>query len=262
MIRYRSLIATMATIVLLALIFAGPLRSQRRNDSETTTIAREGEIPIVEFEGKTTRSSKLQVESQELRINRSRKFDDWQLVRKPATADVSRVKIKIGWQTGISALPVEKSDVVLIGTVSDSQAFLSNDKTGVYSEFSIQIAQLLKNISHSPLITGASITAERMGGRVRFSSNSLVTYIVSGQGMPRLGSRYAFFLAYDEQRQTYPLLTAYELNNGLVVPLDGKRVSGGSWKFDVYDRVDETRFLNELGNAISQPSSGREVKAP
>jgi len=259
--RKKALIITIASITLLVLIYAGPLRSQGKN-SVSTTQDIEKEIPVVEFDRKTTGPNKLETAraSQELRINRGRRFDDWQLVREPSSAEVTRIKIKNGWQAGLSALPVEKSDVVLIGSVSDAQAFLSNDKNGVYSEFSIQVTQLLKNISHSLLTAGGSVTVERMGGRVRFSSNRVVTYMVSGQGMPRTGSRYAFFLAYDEQRQTYPLLTAYELANGLVVPVDGKRVSGGSWKFDVYDGVDESLFLKELGAALSQPSVRGEVK--
>jgi len=48
------------------------------------------------------------------------------------------------WSREVSAIPAAQSDVVLIGEVTDAHAYLSDDKTGVYSEFTILTGTALK----------------------------------------------------------------------------------------------------------------------
>ncbi|HSK73591.1 MAG TPA: hypothetical protein VK892_17980, partial [Pyrinomonadaceae bacterium] len=52
------------------------------------------------------------------------------------------------WEKGLTALPIEKSDVVILGKVIDAKAHLSPDKSTVYSEFKIEIEEVFKNNSH------------------------------------------------------------------------------------------------------------------
>ncbi len=47
------------------------------------------------------------------------------------------------WAKGLPALPVEQSDIIIIGEVTGAQAYLSNDKTGVYSEFTLRVEEAL-----------------------------------------------------------------------------------------------------------------------
>lgn len=42
-------------------------------------------------------------------------------------------------------IPAEESDLIVIGTITDVSAHMSNDKRGVYSEFTIRVKQILKN---------------------------------------------------------------------------------------------------------------------
>lgn len=63
-------------------------------------------------------------------------------------------------------------------------------------------------------------------------------------GMPQIGQQYVFFLkAIDED---FDLLTAYEIRDGKVAPLDG-----GTPNFKVYENVSETDFLNTLHQRIA-----------
>src|SRR5882724_6547739 len=45
------------------------------------------------------------------------------------------------WRAGFSDLPVASSDLIVEAVVSESHAFLSNDKTGVYSEFTLLVSK-------------------------------------------------------------------------------------------------------------------------
>jgi hypothetical protein len=160
------------------------------------------------------------------------------------------------WEVGLPALPAYRSDAVVVGEVLDAGAYLSNDKTGVYSEFTIKLSDVLKNDS-SPLTRGSSLVAERLGGRVRFPSGEVLPVQIVGQGMPRAGRRYVFFLKRDDQGQAYNILTAYELRAGKVLPLDGAKTRGGGhpWEFDKYEGWDEGAFIDAVRAEIANPSS-------
>ncbi|MFY9572875.1 MAG: hypothetical protein WAV20_15850 [Blastocatellia bacterium] len=69
------------------------------------------------------------------------------------------------WYIGLPAIPVAQSDVVVVGEVVANEAHLSNDKTGVYSEFSITVDEVLKTHLESPLKEGDVTIGEREGRR-------------------------------------------------------------------------------------------------
>lgn len=130
----------------------------------------------------------------------------------------------VDWYVGLPAFPVARSAAIVTGEVTDARAYLSEDGTGIYSEFSIQVDEILKNDPLNPVTAGVPLFAEREGGRVRFSSGKIVTAQVVNQDMPRPGRRYAFFLMRGSLTGTdsegLQLLTAYELREGRVFPLD------------------------------------------
>jgi hypothetical protein len=144
---------------------------------------------------------------------------------------------------------------VLIGEVAEARAFLSNDKSGVYSEFVIRVNEILKITPPSHAVIGESITAERLGGRVKFRSGKVLPVQVMGQGMPRVGGRYVLFLKRTAEEKSYQLLTAYELDAGRVSALDGAKPAGGGspWKFDKFEGWDEAVFLKTVREAINNP---------
>jgi hypothetical protein len=153
------------------------------------------------------------------------------------------------------AFPVGRSAIIAVGAVVDAQAYLSDDKTGVYSEFSIRIEEVFQNDGLEPSFPGSLVVAEREGGRVRFPSGRIILYGNREEGMPRQGSRYVFFLKREDQR--YSLLTAYELRSGRVHPLDGRNGPEGEfskWPGDAYEEADATRFVAELQKVITEYS--------
>jgi hypothetical protein len=198
-------------------------------------------------------------EKRAIRRAKNARHDEERNVREPEDRPgvVYETNIINDWEVGLPALPAYQSDAVIVGEVLDAQAYLSNDKTGVYSEFTVRISDVLKNDQWSHLSEGSSVVAERVGGRVRFPSGKILPVRVSGQGMPRAGRQYVFFLRRLDKEQTYSLLTGYELSAGKVSPLDGQKPNGGGspWKFDKYENWERGAFLDAVRDAIANPSS-------
>jgi hypothetical protein len=150
------------------------------------------------------------------------------------------------WNVGLPPLPITQSQIIAIGEVAGAEAFLSEDRTGVYSEFSIKIIDILKNKTAFPLAVGGLIVTGREGGVVRLKSGNLFPVRINDQGMPRVDRRYLFFLKYDSDAQTYHIVTAYELKSEEVIPLDGGD------QFNTYHGHDVRAFLNLVQETVAQ----------
>lgn len=145
------------------------------------------------------------------------------------------------WQFDFPALPVAKSEVIVVGEVLNAEAHRSENKLNVFSNFEVKVNEVLKG---SNLTAGSVINVQRVGGFVNYPNGQKVLFRLIGNGMPAVGARYAFFLnALDED---YSILTAYEFGAEGVMPLDDSR------QFQVYQRENETDFLKALREALSQ----------
>jgi hypothetical protein len=156
------------------------------------------------------------------------------------------------WPPGFPTLPVAQSDVVLIGEVSDAKAYVSGDKSTVYSEFSIQVVKVLKNDHQTPLSPGGTVVAERPGGRVKYPSGHVSRFSITGWGMPLVKRQYILFLTRNDQDGDYRIVTGYELRNGRIFPLD--MTTSSETDFDAYINMDAASFSNQLRAAIAASS--------
>jgi hypothetical protein len=116
----------------------------------------------------------------------------------------------------------------------------------VYSEFSVVIEKVFKSANDS-IVDGTAITVDRTGGFVRYPNGQTVLYRLSGENMPLMGERYLFFLTSKNQ-QDISILTAYELGEKGVIPLDE------SSQFEQYRGVSETALLQKLLDALAKSS--------
>ncbi|MGB7922842.1 MAG: hypothetical protein WCF57_06325 [Pyrinomonadaceae bacterium] len=235
-------------LILVVATTMAALREQDRNvsssDKQQKTDKKdfENQFPIADF------NSPALADPME-RAKRQAKGEKYNESISPIDERTDTIFSTVDWEVGISAIPVSQSDAIVVVRVLDAQAHLSNDETGVYSEFTLAIEQLLKTDSRSPLNPDSSIVVERKGGRVRYPSGHLTLYHIRGQGMPRTGHRYVLFLKRDSQEQDFSILTGYELNAGRVALLD----SPGDHPITRQKGKDETSFLNELRTAIADP---------
>ena len=134
----------------------------------------------------------------------------------------------------------------MIGTINTSQAFVSDDKSGVYSEFAVKVDDVLK--ADSPdVVVGCLAEVERAGGRVKFLSGRTHWYSVDKENMPAPGRRYVFFLKRDNAGEGLRIITAYELRDGKVFPLDDLP------QFLVNEGKDEVEFMTAIRSVVVNP---------
>jgi hypothetical protein len=205
-----------------------------------------------EFENQfpVTDTTKPESSDPEKRARRRAKGKKYDYAGIPITESSDTLTVSSEWDVGLQALPVSKSDLVVIGVVTDAQAYLTNDKTGVYSEFTIRVDEVLKNAGNFTLTQGSTLVADRQGGRVRFPSGHTTIQFVRGQGMLRVGRRYTLFLTHNGQEENAHILTGYELVGGRVFPIDNP--AGGQHPIaTVYKEADELSFLSDLRAAIA-----------
>ena len=239
-----ALVMALAVILTLGLLIIslGGLRASSAKEQQSThqDQSKLPQLPVVNYE---TSGNENQM-SENIRQLRSSRYDNRGWVREDP--NVSIVASGGHWGKGLPALPIVESDVVLVGQVTDAQAHLSQDKTGIYSEFAVRVEALYKGKESDALSPGKAITIAREGGAVRFPSGHIQRFIIADQGMPLIGQRYVLFLKQDEEGQSFNIITGYELHKGRVRPLDNLHT------FALYAGVDESHFLNELRNAINR----------
>ena len=163
------------------------------------------------------------------------------------------------------ALPVSESDAVVVADVTSARAFLTEDKTNVISEFTISVTERLKESLIAPFLVGDSLQAVRSGGGIRFGSGKIIRYGSEGKPLPRLGTRYVFFLKYNnDEGKDYSIITAYALENDRVVPLDGIALDGEPIRvYGGYQRYKNKlagEFINEVREAVTTNSTKGALK--
>lgn len=235
------------------------------NQSDSTSVSQKikeiDHIPIVDYDIST---STVDVDPQ-ARALREAKDERYATRLKGVIADRGAGHTPIlassPYTAPLPALPVGRSVVIVLGEVINAQAYLTGDKTGIYSEFTISIEEILKGDSLTPVVPGSSVVTERYGGRVKFPSGHVALYGIRGQGLPGQGRHYVFFL--ERLDQQFSILTAYELRSGRVYPLDGKGAPGGetgNWAGDAYHEADATQFLGEVRDAVTKHALTAPVK--
>jgi len=148
------------------------------------------------------------------------------------------------------------SDAIVVGRVNEARAYLTEDNTGIYSEFTVSVDETVKG-SGSHTVAG-ELTVVREGGAFRLPDGSIGRYVLTGRGMPRVGGSYVLFLTHDADGGDYSILTGYELRGGLVFPLDGAVRSSA---FSDPAVLDAGALLTQLRETVAAPAraSSQEV---
>ena len=180
---------------------------------------------------------------------------------KARSQDISEADYPLGvifnthWSQGLPALPIDESQVIVLAHVIDSNAYLSNDRTGIYSEFTANVKELFKNATTSSLANGSQVVFERLGGAVRFASGKIQTYRVSNQRMPLKGRSYVLFLKKVDDA-SFALVTGYEVHGQQIRPLDGNG-PGSNLPFEVYRNADVGPFIEVLRASVAKNDAER-----
>jgi len=190
-------------------------------------------FPIAEFASSETKDAKRKARAEK------RNKSHWRV--DPDSVSDSTVRV----DSSLPAFPTKEAQAVIVGTISDAKAYLSNDKTGVYSVFRVLVEEVIKH--SGKLAVGSSVEAEREGGRVKFPSGRMHLYMVSEQDMPQVGGRYVFFLKETNTDDVFEIITGYEIRADSVSPLDDLPQARS------YENATPANFLNELKTKLARP---------
>ncbi len=139
--------------------------------------------------------------------------------------------------------PIEESTLIVVGEIVSVNTFLSNDKGGVYTEFTIRVGDVLKNKESKNV---KEVTADREGGVVVYPNGGRVLYQNSSVGLPRLGSKYLFFLTKDGLSPNYEILTSYDITGDRIHQMEMGR------PFDEFKNSNKTTFIETVRNKIGR----------
>jgi hypothetical protein len=128
--------------------------------------------------------------------------------------------------TSRDPLPFSQSDAVIVGQVTAGQAYFSDDKRDIYSEFNVSVREALTVSSSRHIQSGDSVDVERYGGAIRLPSGKILIRALRDFSMPLVGKRYLLFLKYDPSMEDFHIVTGYQL--------DGEH----TYKLDVYSYSD------------------------
>lgn len=192
--------------------------------------------------------------SDESTIEKRSKYDQIKVLDPDVTEDSESIS-SIDWESGLPALPVKQSEIVLTGNVSSARAYLSANKSSVFSEFQIEVSEVFKNRTTRKLNRGDALFVEREGGIVKFANGSESWFRLSGQKMPEVGKGYLFFVSHEfpwigKKSELY-LITAYGIENDNVVPLDFP--AGGTHPIaETYKGRKQSVLLTDLLKAVKE----------
>ena len=232
------LLGVIAATALTTFYTFAAITGQNRPQSKQSTDVESTPLPTVDY-------YKLKPSSTEdpvIRQARGKRYDASPMNVRELPPNIEQLPLINHFWWGLSSIPTEQSDAIIIGEVTGAQAYLSNDKTGVYSEFIITVEQTLKAPES---VIPASIVVERPGGAVRFPSGRIIRYEIHNQGMPRVGRRYLLFLKQNSEGDDFFVLTGYGFRKDRVVPLDN--IEG---LFTRHESLSESAFLNLVTTTI------------
>jgi hypothetical protein len=252
----KYLASTVLIAVFGVLILTTALASRQQGGNAERAAKQEKKLdfsrfPIADFHA----PDPLDANQRAARQAKGRKYDDKHMPQ--ISDDTNQIFASADWDVRLPALPVERSAAVVIGTIRSAHAYLTPDKTGIYSEFDVATDTVIKNDPNNMIKDRATITVERRGGRVRMPSGRIVLSWVSHQNMPRVGARYLLFLTHqfetpNDTPKDFYLLTGYELRDGQVRLLDDTLPGHPITR---YDGTSETTLLSDLLDTVAKTSN-------
>lgn len=217
-----------------------PTQDVSKDDAQDELI----QLPEVSYDDPQSKNTKQDKE----RKIKSKRYDKIQVVSKiPHPRDGG---VGIGDESPPPpAIPIAESEIVIIGKVLNAEAHLSESKGSVYSEFTIQVEEVLKSSKLYEITQGGSITIDSLGGAVLYPNGQKVLYFVKPiKKLPLVGKRYVLFLTNADQSPNFNILTGYELRGGKIYPLDSRV------RFQKLKGTSETEFITNIREMMAQPA--------
>jgi hypothetical protein len=194
-------------------------------------------LPQVDY---TSAESKIEIQS-EFRKARSKRHNAGGVPLANMRENITEITREEDSFVPLPALPIQESDVVVVGTVTDAKGYLSEDKSGAYSEYSVNVSEVLKGAAK---LSSSQIIAERFGAKVVLPNGRTILVWNTNNGTPETKHRYVLFLKYNPEGDDYLIITGYELINNRVKALDRPET------FAIFEGNEETAFLDLVRSSV------------
>lgn len=192
-------------------------------------------FPTVDYDGQQDLPDP---ENNAKRKAKQKRYNDTNLVSSHVGGGVDEAALFLEPHVTFPALPVEESEIVVVGTIGTAQALLSENKRNVFSEFTLAVEDVLKS-KIKGVAQGSVLTIDRVGGHVKYPDGQRVLYTIAGLNAPQVGGRYLLFLTLKHNNEDIAILTGYELAPDGAIPLDehqGANLTGIA-EADILQRV-------------------------
>ncbi|MCC7235161.1 MAG: hypothetical protein IT163_07650 [Bryobacterales bacterium] len=134
--------------------------------------------------------------------------------------------------TNFPELPIQEADTVVVGTVTDVQPFLSEDRKGIYTEYKVNVTEVLKISAPTVVRPGLSMTLARAGGAAQLLDGHEVKHRITNDVVPTNRKEYLLFLIYEPTLETFDYIKLWLIEDGALRPVCpddiGRRHSGTS----------------------------------
>ncbi|MCA1637986.1 MAG: hypothetical protein LC768_06565, partial [Acidobacteria bacterium] len=239
------MVITTIAITITTLNIQGQKQQPRQDLSKDDTDNKLSYLPVVSYDDPKSENNKK--EDKERKI-KSKRYDKIQWVIK--NPDPEPLGVGFGDESPPPpTIPIAESEIVIIGKVLNAEAHLSDSKGSVYSEFTIQVEEVLKSSKLYEITQGGSITIDSLGGAVQYPNGAKVYYfVVPIKELPHVGRRYVLFLTNVDKSPNFNILTGYELRGGKIYPLDSRE------RFQKLKGTSETEFITNIREMMAQPS--------
>jgi hypothetical protein len=228
-----------------------PAQSQPQQDRRELAkrVRSMGSIPIREADEESDAKLRLARVKRNKRFNRPAGVAQGSLLNVPNGVDVGR----LDEEPGLPPVPISESAIVLTGEVVRKQPYLSEDQASIYTEFTIQIEEIIKNSGKDVLQSRDLVMVEIEGGALQLRNGRVVKYGVIGKGsLLNLNSRYLLFLSPIDDDLT--ITKAYEIDNDFVIPFNS---GNGEEKYLDFSPIDFLEFVRrETSRAMK---SGKDI---
>lgn len=116
-------------------------------------------------------------------------------------------------------MPYADADSVVVGTISHLQPFLSADKNGIYTEYTLTVTETVKNRASTTVLPGDSLTLVRPGGAARLTDGRVVRHSIVNDIIPAVGRQYLAFLLYQFDLDSFAYVKLWLVEGGVLKPL-------------------------------------------
>lgn len=210
----RKIFHALAFLVLLSFCTFGSFSQTAQTSTPTVQ-------PLKSFGPVTDYNAALPNSTPVLRFRRGERYN----VPDPALPELGERSDEVGVVEDMSSfyhdpMPFNQSDAVVVGSIASGQAYLSNDKRAIYSEFKVNVQETLKVPTAPYVRVGDSIDVQREGGAIRLPSGKVLLRGSKDHSMPQVGKRYLLFLRYNQSTEDFHVVGGYQLEGQHSYSLD------------------------------------------